>query len=181
MNARARGVAPPSAAQDKTAAAPGGLTVRAAAERLGVTPRTLKYYEELGLVLPARSQGRYRLYDEEALARFARILQWRSIGFSLQAITEFLKRPLEAAQNGNMQLSDRSLTDIQQALQDQLRTVDHRIAAVRRELNETLALREELQLDLAYVAGRLAGEPINDLLERRRMGVPEKPARRRSK
>lgn len=154
---------------------PGGLTVRAAAERLGVTPRTLKYYEELGLVLPARSQGRYRIYDEEALARFDRILQLRSIGFSLEAITEFLKRPLEAAQNGNLQLSTDSLHSIRQALNEQLRTVDLRIAAVRRELNETLALRKELESDLAYVDGRLAGEPIDSLLEQRRQRAAAKP------
>jgi len=147
---------------------PGGLTVRAAAERLGVTPRTLKYYEELGLVLPARSQGRYRLYDEEALARFGRILQLRSIGFSLQAITEFMKRPLEAAQNGKMQLSSQSLQSIRGALLDQLHTVDRRISAVRRELNETLAVRQQLEADLAYVEGRLAGEPIDALVEKRR-------------
>jgi DNA-binding transcriptional MerR regulator len=162
MNARVR------AAEPEDAATPGGLTVRAAAERLGVTPRTLKYYEELGLVLPARSQGRYRIYDEEALARIDRILQLRSIGFSLQAITEFMKRPLEAAQNGKMQLSSRSLQSIRGALRDQLHTVDLRIAAVRRELNETLAVRKQLEADLAYVDGRLAGEPIDALLEQRR-------------
>jgi len=162
MNARVR------AAEPEDAATPGGLTVRAAAERLGVTPRTLKYYEELGLVLPARSQGRYRIYDEEALARFDRILQLRSIGFSLQAITEFMKRPLEAAQNGKMQLSSRSLQSIRGALNEQLHTVDLRISAVRRELNETLAVRKQLEADLAYVEGRLAGEPIDALLEQRR-------------
>lgn len=156
-------------------AAPNGLTVRAAAERLGVTPRTLKYYEELGLVLPARSQGRYRIYDEEALARFDRILQLRSIGFSLQAIAEFLKRPLEAAQNGSMQLSTESLHSIRVALCEQLRTVDLRIAAVRRELSETLDLRKELESDLAYVEGRLAGEPIDTLLEQRRSRASAKP------
>jgi len=162
---------------------PGGLTVRAAAERLGVTPRTLKYYEELGMVLPARSQGRYRIYDGEALARFDRILQLRSIGFSLEAITEFLKRPLEAAQNGNLQLSTDSLHSIRQALNEQLRTVDLRIAAVRRELNETLALRKELESDLAYVDGRLAGEPIDSLLAQRRQRAAVKPgqSRQRSK
>jgi len=171
MNARARGAAPPSATvpdASDSATNPGGLTVRAAAERLGVTPRTLKYYEELGLVLPARSQGRYRIYDEEALAGFARILQLRSIGFSLQAITEFMKRPLEAAKNGNMQLSSRSLRSIRSALRDQLSTVDQRIAAVRQELNETLTVRKQLEADLAYVDGRLAGEPIDALLEQRR-------------
>ena len=119
-------------------------------------------------MLPALSQGRYRIYDDEALARFDRILQLRSIGFSLQAITEFMKRPLEAAQNGKMQLSSRSLQSIRGALREQLHTVDLRIAAVRRELNETLAVRKQLEADLAYVDGRLAGEPIDALLEQRR-------------
>ena len=48
------------------------LTVRDAAERLGVTPRTLKYYEERGLVVPSRSEGRYRLYDTADLERLFR-------------------------------------------------------------------------------------------------------------
>jgi DNA-binding transcriptional MerR regulator len=56
------------------------LTVSDAAARLGVTPRTLKYYEERGLVTPSRSGGRYRLYDEAALERFARILRLRALG-----------------------------------------------------------------------------------------------------
>lgn len=58
-------------------------------------PRTLKYYEERGLVTPSRSEGRYRLYDENDLERFGRILRLRSLGFSLHGIVEMLKRPLE--------------------------------------------------------------------------------------
>ena len=39
------------------------LRVGEAARRLGVSPRTIKYYEELGLVQPeARAAGRFRLY-----------------------------------------------------------------------------------------------------------------------
>lgn len=76
------------------------LTVSDAASRLGVTPRTLKYYEERGLVTPSRSEGRYRLYDEADLERFARILRLRALGFSLHGITEMLKRPLEETGDG---------------------------------------------------------------------------------
>lgn len=81
------------------------LTVRDAAERLGVTPRTLKYYEERGLVTPSRSEGRYRLYDAADLERFARILRLRALGFSLHGITEMLKRPLEPAGDGRRRYS----------------------------------------------------------------------------
>ena len=153
---------------------PASLTVRAAAERLGVTPRTLKYYEELGLIWPSRSECRYRLYDEADLDRFARILRLRSIGFSLQAITEIMKRPLETPEGGRKHLSEQSLIEIQQALQAQARALDERIAAARRELNEAQTVRQELEHDLAYVAGRLAGEPIDDLLEQRRSFAPAK-------
>ena len=61
------------------------LTVSDAASRLGVTPRTLKYYEERGAVTPSRSEGRYRLYDEADLERFARILRLRALGFRCMA------------------------------------------------------------------------------------------------
>lgn len=60
---------------------PALLTIRDAAERLHVTPRTLKYYEERGLVTPNRSEGRYRLYSEHDLEKFSRILRLRSLDF----------------------------------------------------------------------------------------------------
>ena len=159
--------------------APASLTVRAAAERLGVTPRTLKYYEERGLVWPSRSVGRYRLYDENDLDRFARILHLRSMGFTVEAITEILKRPLVTPEGGRKHLSKQSLSEIQQALQTQVEALDRRIAAVRRELNEAQTVRAELAHDMAYVSGRLAGEPIDELLEQRRSLA--KPSRARSK
>lgn len=58
------------------------LTVRDAAALLQITPCTLKYYEERELVTPSRSKGHYRLYDEQDIERFARILRLRCLGFS---------------------------------------------------------------------------------------------------
>jgi DNA-binding transcriptional MerR regulator len=146
---------------------PALLTVRDAAERLGVTPRTLKYYEERGLVSPTRSEGRYRLYDEEDLKRFARILRLRSLGFSLHSITEMLKRPLEPVEGGH-RFSTESLQQIRDAIAQQVQALDARIEAVRRELKEAQALRAELAPDLDYLERRLAGENADRLLEQRR-------------
>ncbi|RKE35826.1 MerR family transcriptional regulator [Paraburkholderia sp. BL23I1N1] len=143
------------------------LTVRDAAERLGVTPRTLKYYEERGLVSPNRSEGRYRLYDEEDLKRFGRILRLRSLGFSLHGITEMLKRPLEAVDGGH-RYSHESLQQIRDALTQQVNALDTRIEAMRRELKEAQKLRTELTPDLDYLERRLAGENADTLLEQRR-------------
>ena len=143
------------------------LTVRDAAERLGVTPRTLKYYEERGLVSPTRSEGRYRLYDEEDLKRFERILRLRSLGFSLQSVTEMLKRPLEPVDGGHRYSLD-SLQQIRDAIAEQADALDARIASMRRELKEAQKLRADLAPDLDYLERRLAGENADTLLEQRR-------------
>jgi DNA-binding transcriptional MerR regulator len=147
---------------------PALLTVRDAAERLNVTPRTLKYYEERGLVSPTRSEGRYRLYDENDLERFARILRLRSLGFSLQGITEMLKRPLEPTETGGNRFSTESLQEIRDALTQQVNALDARIEAMRRELKEAQTLKAELSHDLDYVERRLSGENADALLKQRR-------------
>jgi DNA-binding transcriptional MerR regulator len=146
---------------------PALLTVRDAAERLNVTPRTLKYYEERGLISPSRSEGRYRLYDEHDLEQFSRILRLRSLGFSLHGITEMLKRPLEQVGEGRRRYSPESLEQIANALEQQVQTLDTRIAAVRRELKEAQTVRAELADDLDYLRRRLAGEPSDQLIEQR--------------
>jgi len=143
------------------------LTIRDAAERLQVTPRTLKYYEELGLATPSRSEGRYRLYGEQDLERFSRILRMRSLGFSLQTIAEFLKRPLETVGDGRKGYSLASLQQTGAALAQQIEAVDARIAAVRGELKAAQALRRELSDDFDYLQRRIAGERSEDLLPQR--------------
>lgn len=143
------------------------LTVRDAAERLGVTPRTLKYYEERGLVSPSRSEGRYRLYDEDDLKRFGRILRLRGLGFSLHSIAEMLKRPLEAVE-GSHRYSAESLQQIRDALAQQVVALDARIDSMRRELKEAQKLRAELSPDIDYLDRRLAGENADALLDQRR-------------
>ncbi|KVW14845.1 MerR family transcriptional regulator [Burkholderia cepacia] len=154
------------------------LTVSDAASRLGVTPRTLKYYEERGLVTPSRSEGRYRLYDEADLERFARILRLRALGFSLHGITEMLKRPLEETGDGQRRYSEASLRDIRTGLAEQVDTLDRRIAAVQRELKEAVALRRELQHDIDYVERRLAGESADTLIAQRQAESGTRRARK---
>lgn len=145
------------------------LTVSDAAARLGVTPRTLKYYEELGLVKPTRSKGRYRLYEPADLERFARILRMRSLGFSLTAITELLKQPFEVpADGGRPHLSPASLKAWRTSLATQLDLLEARIAQVRKELKAAQTLQTRLRDDLDYVDQRLAGAPLDVALQRRK-------------
>ncbi|MEJ8812230.1 MerR family transcriptional regulator [Variovorax ureilyticus] len=155
----------------------GSITVREAAERLGVTPRTLKYYEELGLVVPARSEGRYRLYEAPDLDKLARVLRMRSLGFSLTAITAMLQQPFEApADGGRPRLSNASLKTLKATLAAQLETLDKRVEQVRRELKEAAAMQAQLRRDIEYVERRLGGESLEAILEERRREAPERKA-----
>ncbi|MBO9514143.1 MAG: MerR family transcriptional regulator [Variovorax sp.] len=157
--------------------AKGSITVREAAARLGVTPRTLKYYEELGLVVPARSEGRYRLYEPADLDKLARVLRMRSLGFSLTVITAMLQQPFEApADGGRPRLSAASLKTLKATLAAQLETLDSRVAQVRRELKEAAALQAQLRRDIHYVERRLNGESVEAILEERKREAPERRA-----
>ncbi len=156
----------------------GYVTVRDAAERLNVTPRTLKYYEEKGLISPERSDGHYRLYSERDLEKFARILRMRSLGFSIQTISEILQKPIESATASGTAVSMASLKEIERSLAQQVDAVDARIQAVKREMREAQAVREELAYDLEYIRRRIAGEPKDELLrERRERAMARRQAR----
>jgi MerR family transcriptional regulator, repressor of the yfmOP operon len=68
------------------------LTIGQAATAAGVTPRTLRYYQELGLLLPsAHSMGGARRYAEVDLARITRIRELQELmGFNLEEIRQIL-------------------------------------------------------------------------------------------
>jgi DNA-binding transcriptional MerR regulator len=55
-------------------------TIGEVARRTGVTERTLRYYEELGLLTPRRDSGGRRRYDAEHIDRLYRILVLRALG-----------------------------------------------------------------------------------------------------
>ena len=58
------------------------------AELLGTTPRTLRYYEEEGLVSACRTPGGTRLYANEDIARFKAVLRLAQSGLPLSLIKE---------------------------------------------------------------------------------------------
>ncbi len=70
------------------------------ATRTGFTKRTLRYYEELGLLLPAsRTEGNYRRYSESDIQRLEQIKKMRDLlGFSLTDIRKILEAEDERGQ-----------------------------------------------------------------------------------
>ena len=69
-------------------------TIGEVAELAGVSVRTLRHYDELGLLQPsARSEAGYRLYEHADLDRLQEILIWRQLGFPLADIKAMLEAP----------------------------------------------------------------------------------------
>jgi len=67
------------------------LTVGLAAERLGVTVRTLHHYDAIGLVVPSeRTPAGYRLYIVGDLTRLQHVVVYRRLGFALEEIALLL-------------------------------------------------------------------------------------------
>ncbi|HXF68537.1 MAG TPA: heavy metal-responsive transcriptional regulator [Thermoflexus sp.] len=111
------------------------------AAELGLNPKTIRYYEEIGLLpRPARTPAGYRLYRPADRDRLRFILKAKAIGFRLKEIKEILT----LRQAG------------EQPCAHVLALLDQKIAAIDRQLAALAAFRQEL-LDLREKAIQTMG------------------------
>ncbi|WP_339284536.1 methyltransferase domain-containing protein [Paenibacillus sp. FSL R5-0486] len=88
------------------------MNIKEAASRLGISARAIRFYEEKGLILPAKqSSNGYRTYTENDIWRLQTIAALREIGMSLQDITHALGE----IDQGNQQRLEEYL-ELQQAV-----------------------------------------------------------------
>lgn len=125
------------------------------AERTGVTQRTLRFYEEKGLLRPPeRMEGGFRLYSDADVERIASIRNMQSLlGLTLAEIKEMVEADELLAQIRATFRPDRELPErkkrvetIIEALRRQLTIVEHKLEALtemRGELRERLENVEE--------------------------------------
>lgn len=67
-------------------------SIKAIAEKTGKTARALRYYEEMGLLVPhSRTCAGYRLYGDDAILQLEWIDKLQHIGFSLTEIQDFVQ------------------------------------------------------------------------------------------
>ena len=67
------------------------VTVKVAAEITGVTIKSIRYYESIGLLKPSpRTEGGYRLFSEDDIFRLQQIQYYKALKFSLKEIAEIL-------------------------------------------------------------------------------------------
>jgi DNA-binding transcriptional MerR regulator len=122
------------------------LRIGDAAAQSGVTPRTIRYYEELGL-LPRgdRAYGKHRLYTEMDIERLQELTRLRDLlGLSLEELRSMIvaedaradvRRRFEATESPEEQLA---------LLDEALPHLETQLGLVRRRLAQLQELEEEL-------------------------------------
>ncbi|MBU8772949.1 MerR family transcriptional regulator [Cytobacillus oceanisediminis] len=69
-------------------------TVQKLAQMAGVSSRTLRYYDEIGILKPARTNSSgYRIYGQQEVDRLQQILFYRELGITLDQIKEIISAP----------------------------------------------------------------------------------------
>ena len=69
--------------------------IKTIAEKTGKTTRALRYYEQLGILVPdGRTSAGYRMYSDRAIVQIQWIDKLNQIGFSLTEIKSFLSFPM---------------------------------------------------------------------------------------
>jgi len=66
------------------------MNIGHAAEKLGLPPKTIRYYEEIGLVVADRASNGYRSYSDDHIHRLNFIHRARDLGFSVEECRQLL-------------------------------------------------------------------------------------------
>jgi DNA-binding transcriptional MerR regulator len=127
------------------------FTIEQVAAQTGLTKRTLRYYEEVGLLPPTgRTEGNYRRYTQDDIQRLERIKNLRNLlGFSLADIRELLSAEDERdqmrvayRQETEAEAKIERLTQIDEIIRHQLQLIEEKIAGLE-EMRASLLLSLE--------------------------------------
>ncbi len=120
------------------------ITVGVLAKETGINVETVRYYENIRLLpKPKRKESRYRIYDENDLARLRFIVRAKELGFTLREIRELLSLKID---------SESKCGDIKKLAQDKINDIESKIKDlknIRKHLEKliTQCAHEELSLD----------------------------------
>ncbi|MGN6190288.1 MAG: MerR family transcriptional regulator [Conexibacter sp.] len=131
------------------------LRIGDAARLVGTTPRTIRYYEEKGLLpLPEeRAAGKHRLYDEQDVARLRELLRMRNLlGVPLEELRELISVDDERAVLRDELRSTDEPAERMRILQRLDALAERQLAAVERRSAELSELRAEILTRRARIA-----------------------------
>jgi len=126
----------------------GELRIGDVAKLAGTTPRTIRYYEEIGL-LPAssaRERGAHRTYAEEDVERLADLLRLKDLlGLSLEELKALVEaEDARAALRREWQSGVEDPVRRRQILDESLGHIGRQLELVRRRRDEIASLENEL-------------------------------------
>ena len=141
------------------------MRIQEAAAEVGLTPRSVRYYEEMGLLRPAaRSEGDYRLYDETDVERLRFIKGLRDdAGFSLAEIAQLLEDEAARERGHAAYHATTDPAERKRILCDRVASFDRQIETLQRKVGRLQAMVDETEGRRARTVARIAelgsGEP----------------------
>lgn len=115
------------------------FTVTELARDLAVTPRTIRFYEDKGLITPRRA-GTMRVYTKRDRARMVLILRGKRLGFSLRDIKDYLDLyDMDPTQSEQMRMLLKKVETRLEMLEDQRLALEETIVELREIQEQTLA------------------------------------------
>jgi len=140
------------------------LRIDEVARRTNLTKRTLRYYEELGLLEPAqRSEGNYRLYSESDVRALEHIKAMRDLlGLELKEIRELVAAELERERirrqwqaDSNLEWRLTALDEVEQVARRELELLQERLAGLEEMRGRLLERLERYQRTRSEIRAQL--------------------------
>jgi DNA-binding transcriptional MerR regulator len=107
------------------------LTISQMADKFGLTPRALRFYESKGLLAPAR-EGRGRVYTQTDQRHLGLILKGRKLGFTIAEIGRMIAADAGHAVPQSLRMTREKCLEQIEHLEKQLRETTEALAELRR-------------------------------------------------
>jgi len=138
--------------------APRLLRIQEVAAETCLTPRSIRYYEEIGLLRPAaRSQGAYRLYDASDLERLGFIRDLRDdAGFSLAEIALLLEDEEARIRDRDRFRAAGGVAEKRAILRDLLARMDRQVSTLAEKADRLREMMQAAEARRAHLQAHLA-------------------------
>lgn len=132
------------------------LRIQEVAAEVGLTTRSIRYYEEVGLLAPARSGGDYRLYDADDLERLRFIKGLRDdAGFSLAEIGQLLEDEAARVRNREAFKASDDPVERRALLLEGIGRIDRQVESLQAKIGRIRAMIGEARTRRAQLAARV--------------------------
>lgn len=116
------------------------------ADEVGLSLRTIRYYEEIGLVEPSgRTEGGFRLYTDSDVERLRLVKALKPVGMSLETMAELLETVdlVVSTEDGSRTDAEKRLADVVSVAVDRCDELETGLKEARRALKRLSALTGE--------------------------------------